>query len=397
MGGKGKGGKSGKGEKAGASGKGKSDKGKSEKGKSAKGESAKGSSAKGGSGKGAKGKTKVIDGVQPASAKTVQEFEAELLKKGSKSRVDARGMHCQVRKHTDMGCAVVTMESEAARDIVLEHAASKTPAKEDKKDRPEVQVGEYSIQMRRHYDKTNQEYMKTDIFVAWGRQNERRSPLAASTIAETFDNLFRAANPAAAAQANAMQAAAAAAAAAVPSPCMPSVLGAGQTGAAMMPGFMPMHPQQYGMPMAAQWHAQMAQYASMMAAHAAQAHQAQQAAQQAQQHLLAQHQQQQQTESGAKPDPAKNDGEAYAGGCDASGYLTQERKALSIIDPKSGEPIKFDLHKVTANRPLSIIDPSSGCTVDTTDMKSTPAEAQKLETPDSETKDAATVETQGKS
>jgi len=376
MGGKGKGGKGGKA---------------SEKGKG------KGGSGKGGKGKDTKGKTKAVDSLQPPSAKTVQELEAELLKKGSKSRVDARGVHCQVRKHTDMGCAVVTMESEAAREAVLEHAASKTPAKEDKKDRPEVQVGDYSIQMRRHYDKTNQVQVKTDIFVAWGRQNERRSPLSATTLAETFDGLLRDANPAAAAQgqANAMQAA-------VPSPYLTSVLGAGQTGAAMMPGYMPMHPQQYGMPMAAQWHSQMAQWASMVAAHAAQAHQAQQAAQQAQQHLLAQQQRQQQqqqtqtqqTESGAQPDPAKNDGEAYSGGVDNSGYLaTPERKAMSIIDPKSGEPIKFDLHKVTANRPLSIIDPSSGSPVDTTDMNSTPEEATKLETPAPESNDSGTVET----
>mmetsp|Transcript_65946 Transcript_65946/g.127205 ORF Transcript_65946/g.127205 Transcript_65946/m.127205 type:complete len:420 (-) Transcript_65946:55-1314(-) len=335
--------------------------------------------------------------------KSSQEVEADLVTKspsddhghGPKTNLEAKGAHCTVRKHSDMGCAVITFESEAMRDRVLELAASKTPpGQRNNTDRPEVRVNDFTIQMRPHVDKRTEVEIKTNIFAAWGRQNEKRSPLPVPTIAETFDALFREANPSMAQaqlQPQALVQTQPAQTAAVPAgmqaPYMHPMMGAGQA-ASLMSSLtaMPMHPQHYGMPAMAQWHQQMAHMASMAAAHQAQAHQAHQVANQVRQ-----------AQQEAQPPATPDRGSSY-NGCDGSreaGYpMAQERKALSIVDPKSGEPIKleadfmsgrkamsivdprsgealkFNLPQPEAARPLSIIDPNSGNPVDTTGVKS---------------------------
>jgi len=431
MGGKGKGGK------GGSAGKGKKGK---DGGDIKAGEGKAGGKANKGKGNGKAGKgsqdrssaEKVASQKQP---KSVQEFEAEPTGKGPsddhgpgpKTNLEAKGAHCTVRKHSDMGCAVITFESEAIRDRVLELAALKTPAgQRNNEDRPEVRVKDFTIQMRPHVDKRTEVEIKTNIFAAWGRQNEKRSPLPVPTIAEAFDALFLEAHPSMA-QAQGLPLTPApsqpAQAPTMPAgmqapymhPMMGAGMGAGQAASLMSQlNCMPMHPQHYGMPMMAQWQQQMAAHMASMAAahaHAAQAQQAQQAAQA--------RQAQQQTPSSATnpetaspaanglradsapfamPAPATPDRGASYNGCDASreaGQPTnQERKALTIIDPKSGEPIKledtftsgrkamsivdprsgealkFNLPQPEAARPLSIIDPNSGNPVDTSVVKS---------------------------
>lgn len=427
MGGKGKDGK------GGAAGKGK--KGKVSEGK-AGGKAGKGKGS-GKAGKSSSDRSSVEKLSVQKQPKSCQEVEAELVSKGPsddhgpgpKTNVEAKGAHCTVRKHSDMGCAVITFESEAIRDRVLELAASKTPAgQRNNVDRPEVRVKDFTIQMRPHVDKRTEVETKTNIFAAWGRQNEKRSPLPVPMIAETFDALFREANPSMAqaqvqpqASVQTQPAQAPALPTGMQAPYMHPMMGAGQAASLMSSlNCMPMHPQHYGMPMMAQWHQQMAHMASMAAA---QAHQAQQVAHQVRQGQQQQTQsavtQQLSTEDSTNPEttsaaasglradvppftmPAP-DRESYNGidGCREEGNsLTQERKALSIIDPKSGESIKleadhmsgrkamsivdprsgealkFNLPQPEAARPLSIIDPNSGNPVDTTGIKGEPSKA----------------------
>lgn len=351
--------------------------------------------------------------------KSVQEVEAELVGKGPsddhgpgpKTNLEAKGTHCTVRKHSDMGCAVITFESEAIRDRVLELAATKTPpGQRNNVDRPEVRVKDFTIQMRPHVDKRTEVEIKTNIFAAWGRQNEKKSPLPVPMIAETFDALFREANPSMA-QAHALQppgpppqtpgmpaqSTPGALPAGMQAPYMHPMMGAGQAASLMSqyPGCMPMHPQHYGNPMMAQWHQQMAHMAAMAQVHAAQAQQAQQVAQQVRQAQQQQTQpavtQQPPTEdpaaspsfppatspettstaaNGLRADtppftmttPATPDRGSYNG--HEAGYpASQERKVLSIVDPTSGKPIKLEADFSNQRKAMAIVDPRSGETL----------------------------------
>jgi len=101
--------------------------------------------------------------------------------------LEHKGTHCDVRKHSDMGCAVVTMKSEESRDKVMQ-LGQKDPSSEG---RPQVDIKGIKAQMRPHIDKVASKEVKTDIFVAWGHQAEKQSPLSAATICEVFDDLVQ--------------------------------------------------------------------------------------------------------------------------------------------------------------------------------------------------------------
>jgi len=109
-----------------------------------------------------------------------------------KQPLEAKGSHCEVKKHSEMGCAVVTMESAAARELVLKHIAPKQVAGDEGKkgERREITIGDHTAQMRVHIDKEKKEEVKTDLFIAWGHKSEKASPLAATTIVEAFDRLY---------------------------------------------------------------------------------------------------------------------------------------------------------------------------------------------------------------
>ncbi|CAK0792242.1 unnamed protein product [Prorocentrum cordatum] len=141
--------------------------------------------------------------------KTVQEFESELAKatarksgggdggKGearrprggdalSKQPVHGKGSHCEVHKHSGMGCAVVSMESAAARESVMVYCEGKAAGS----DQVKTQIGGVSVQVRRHLDKNTKQDVVTDIFCAWGHRAEKETPLEVDEIAEAFDKLL---------------------------------------------------------------------------------------------------------------------------------------------------------------------------------------------------------------
>lgn len=140
-----------------------------------------------------------------SGAKTVQELEAEMLhskgaggnttkerREAAKQPLEATGRWCEVKKHSEMGCAVVTFADIASRDAVMNLAAQKGPVEEkgDEK-RPLMKIGGVDVQLRPHKDKAaGGDEIKTDIFVAWGRQAEKTNMLGAPLIAEAMDILM---------------------------------------------------------------------------------------------------------------------------------------------------------------------------------------------------------------
>lgn len=137
-----------------------------------------------------------------AGAKTVQELEAEMLhskmalgttkerREASKTPMEAKGNFCEVKKHSEMGCAVVSFMDQASRDAVMQLAENK--GSEEKKDekRALMKISGVDVQLRAHFDKAKQEEIKTDIFVAWGRQQEKQHCLGVEFIAEAIDLLM---------------------------------------------------------------------------------------------------------------------------------------------------------------------------------------------------------------
>mmetsp|Transcript_631 Transcript_631/g.1084 ORF Transcript_631/g.1084 Transcript_631/m.1084 type:complete len:503 (-) Transcript_631:176-1684(-) len=171
------------------------------------GKGAKGKAGKNGNKGDGKGSKKENSG-SLTGAKTVQEIEAKMLLSGlakgsgqggfekskerelAKQPLEAKGVHCEVRKHSEMGCAVVTFQSEAVRDCVMKLVEKKFASGEKgPDDRPSIKVADVDVQMRPHFDKVQHEEVKTDLFVAWGRQAEKQAPLAVQILADAVDEL----------------------------------------------------------------------------------------------------------------------------------------------------------------------------------------------------------------
>mmetsp|Transcript_61872 Transcript_61872/g.96067 ORF Transcript_61872/g.96067 Transcript_61872/m.96067 type:complete len:471 (-) Transcript_61872:161-1573(-) len=146
-----------------------------------------------GVGKGGRGK----GGGSPGNAKTVSELESEMARKRdhdvTKQPLEADGISCNVKKHSGMGCAVITMNSGEIRDAVLMRARQRHNAKGDPF---VVDISGIDVQVKPHTDKSTQREIKTDIFAAWGHQIEKNTPLEAQTIAVFFDELLREVNEA---------------------------------------------------------------------------------------------------------------------------------------------------------------------------------------------------------
>lgn len=395
-----------------------------------------------GKGKGAdKGKGKVAEkggrkDPELSGAKTVQEIEADILKASGSSTgkrgrgseestqpLEVKGTHCEVRKHTVMGCAVVTLESEAVRDAIMAMGVSE-PGAEGRDARPKISINDVSVEMRPHTDKATQKPIVTDIFIAWGRQVEKQAPLAVSLIADAFDELWTQVQSKVAAALNVVAAAPATnvlfstpgqllrppmvpgpmAAPQAPQPVaqpqqalapnsladflgpkffQPPVPSAHLPMRAEAPSFMPlpgqprqqvvdMNGMQPGMRAEAQSFlppAMSAEYMNQYAAAVA-AQQATAAQQAAGQSVAA-------SSSSYFMDPNS--------GGPMSSYdmpALPERKPLKIVDPKSGEaiqpvvpngePAPLDNRTPKKRQPLAIVDPNSGASIDTLSMHFTP-------------------------
>jgi len=167
----------------------------------AKGEGKDGMKGKGKDNWKGKGKGKDVPAlyVEQPGAKTVQQVEDEIKTRASatsnrrpktdaysKKPIDAKGSHCEVHKHSSMGCAVISMDSAAMREEVMKFVERKSgPGGSTKLD-----INGVTVQLRRHKDKTSGNEVYTDIFAAWGHRAEKDTPLSGSDIAEAFDRVY---------------------------------------------------------------------------------------------------------------------------------------------------------------------------------------------------------------
>ncbi|CAE7721273.1 unnamed protein product [Symbiodinium sp. CCMP2592] len=201
----GKGKEKGKSKDSGKKGKGAKDDGE-EKGKGkGKGKSEDSKGKKGGKGFAKGGESKgegSRKGDAPPSPKTVAEVEAEMAKgkgkiervkrspdSGAKQPIETKGEICQVHKHSSMGCAVVSMQSASMREAIMNFAEQRFGR--NAAGRVQMDIGDVKVQLKRHTDKQTKREVVTDIFVAWGHQQEKDSPLTVEDIAERFDQLYQ--------------------------------------------------------------------------------------------------------------------------------------------------------------------------------------------------------------
>eukprot|EP00928_Gymnodinium_smaydae_P045150 TRINITY_DN30139_c0_g1_i1.p1 TRINITY_DN30139_c0_g1~~TRINITY_DN30139_c0_g1_i1.p1 ORF type:complete len:155 (+),score=24.38 TRINITY_DN30139_c0_g1_i1:73-537(+) len=96
--------------------------------------------------------------------------------------VFADGFQCRVQKHGSMGCAFVTCPSANARELVMMLAEGRSVVKGS----ADLFIGGQAVSLRRRTEKD----LARDIFIAWGRQAEKESPIVAEELASFFDGLL---------------------------------------------------------------------------------------------------------------------------------------------------------------------------------------------------------------
>lgn len=88
--------------------------------------------------------------------------------------VEQVGEVVTVRKHSSMGCAVVSMTDVRVRQAIVAEGN-------------ECTINSIKVQIKPHTNKETKEEVLTDLFVAWGRQAEKANPLSEEKIAKYFD------------------------------------------------------------------------------------------------------------------------------------------------------------------------------------------------------------------
>jgi len=89
--------------------------------------------------------------------------------------VEKSGEFCSVRKHSSMGCAVVSFSCPEIRTAVLAEAGDI------------AEIRGIKVQLQAHKDKGKE--VVTDIFAAWGRKVEKASPLSEGSLMAFFESL----------------------------------------------------------------------------------------------------------------------------------------------------------------------------------------------------------------
>lgn len=139
-----------------------------------------GDGEKKGRGRGRDGDKGDRDKGKRAAAAVDEEGEKERLERLDRSDDPRRqpmeevGENVTVRKHSSMGCAVVSMKDTRVREAILRLGA-------------EIMISGIKVQMKPHTDKETKMEIPTDIFVAWGRQVEKTSPLSERELTKYFD------------------------------------------------------------------------------------------------------------------------------------------------------------------------------------------------------------------
>mmetsp|Transcript_121229 Transcript_121229/g.277843 ORF Transcript_121229/g.277843 Transcript_121229/m.277843 type:complete len:332 (+) Transcript_121229:75-1070(+) len=87
----------------------------------------------------------------------------------------AQGSHVQVKKHSSMGCAYITVPEQSFRDWFVNSGLAHN-------------IDEHTLQCKPHCDKQTKEVTTNMIFAAWGRQAEKQNPLTEKAIVDYVES-----------------------------------------------------------------------------------------------------------------------------------------------------------------------------------------------------------------
>ena len=85
-----------------------------------------------------------------------------------------------VRKHDTQGCAVVTMASNIDLDSLVSQAKT-------------IQLGETCAELKRHLDKATGALAPNKLFIAWGHQAEKRTPVTVDKLVSALEEFMQSA------------------------------------------------------------------------------------------------------------------------------------------------------------------------------------------------------------
>lgn len=88
--------------------------------------------------------------------------------------IEEVGDNVTVKKHSSMGCAVITLKDTRVREAILLLGN-------------ETIISGIKVQMKPHTDKATGQDVPTDIFIAWGRQVEKTTPLSERDLLKHFE------------------------------------------------------------------------------------------------------------------------------------------------------------------------------------------------------------------
>eukprot|EP00928_Gymnodinium_smaydae_P097413 TRINITY_DN8822_c0_g4_i1.p1 TRINITY_DN8822_c0_g4~~TRINITY_DN8822_c0_g4_i1.p1 ORF type:complete len:211 (-),score=17.58 TRINITY_DN8822_c0_g4_i1:219-761(-) len=98
----------------------------------------------------------------------------------------ATGLHCSVRKHVRLGCAVVNFKTESMREAVMIYFLHNY---EEEVAAWRRQQDDLAVTVQQHFDKSANEFDRTGLYVNWGREAEKASPIPVQFIRERFDHI----------------------------------------------------------------------------------------------------------------------------------------------------------------------------------------------------------------
>eukprot|EP00928_Gymnodinium_smaydae_P044173 TRINITY_DN2948_c0_g1_i1.p1 TRINITY_DN2948_c0_g1~~TRINITY_DN2948_c0_g1_i1.p1 ORF type:complete len:213 (+),score=48.20 TRINITY_DN2948_c0_g1_i1:70-708(+) len=95
-----------------------------------------------------------------------------------------RGKHCNVQKHSSLGCAVVTLPTKGIRELLLQFMLRNIRAYDGA---TVFDIDGIEATIKPHIDKVTSADVETDVFVGWGRQTDLATPVAPEKIAKAID------------------------------------------------------------------------------------------------------------------------------------------------------------------------------------------------------------------
>jgi len=131
----------------------------------------------GGKGSFSKGGKKGVKGKYESQEDDPERSERPARNEDMRRQASAHtGTNCTVRKHSSMGCAVISMNSIQTRQAILRAGLTK------------IEIAGHTLTVKAHSDKDTKQEIMTDLFAGWGRQAEKTDPLPEQTLADFFDD-----------------------------------------------------------------------------------------------------------------------------------------------------------------------------------------------------------------